>query len=86
MYLISSITTVVIFGFIGYMFSNRIHLKINYPLLALLFFLTVLLFYVGVNTRLISVFKIEIMLNQVLGSFAGGITIGLLIIMGKNKR
>jgi hypothetical protein len=47
--------------------------------------LTFLAFQIGVGTRLISILSFSVMMNQVLGSTAGGFAVGLFVILVKRK-
>ena len=73
----SIVITCLLFGFLGYMMSKKNHKKIKNTTLILFAVFSIILFYVEVGTRVFSFFSFTVMLNQVLGSFVSGFTIGL---------
>jgi len=68
-----------VLGYIGYMLSKAYHWRINYMIVFAYLILTFLAFQIGMSTRLISIFSFSVMMNQVLGSIAGGFTVRVLV-------
>jgi putative effector of murein hydrolase len=85
MYLFSVVVTCLVFGYAGYLLSKKYRRKINNMVLIPFIVLSFILFYVGVGMRVFSFFSFSIMLNQVLGVFFSGFTIGLFVRMRKAK-
>ena len=83
MYLFSVVVTCLVFGYAGYLLSKKYRRKINNMVLIPFIVLSFILFYVGVGMRVFSFFSFSIMLNQVLGVFFNGFTIGLFVRMRK---
>ena len=73
----SIVITCLLLGFLGYMISKKYRKKIKNTTLILFAVFSIVLFYMGVGTRVFSIFSFTVMLNQILGSFVSGFTIGL---------
>ena len=82
---LSVIVTCLVFGYIGYLLSKIYQRRINFMIVLTYLIFSVLAFQIGVGTRLISIIKFSVMMNQVLGSIAGGFAVGLFVRLIKRK-
>ena len=73
--IVSSIITVSVFGILGYLFSRKSLKKVSYLKLFIWLIISILFINIGKETKIISILNFNILLNQIIGSFAIGYTI-----------